>query len=121
MRPRRHDVTRCRAALPGVEAFSLWTEHAFPRHAHDQFGVGVVTSGAQRSWSGIGPVEAEAGDVITVNPGEIHDGRPHGCAARAWRMLYLELPPAPSRRLPVGDAPEAPLPGPPIGVVAPRR
>ena len=33
-------------------------------------------------------MESEAGDVITVNPGEIHDGAPIG-GPRGWRMLYL--------------------------------
>ena len=47
-----------------------------------------MTSGAQRSWSGVGPVEAFAGDMITVNPGEIHDGVPIG-GARGLRMLYF--------------------------------
>ena len=82
-------VAQHRCALAGVEAMTLLTEHAFPRHAHDGFGVGVLTAGAQRSWSGIGWVEAEAGDVITVNPGEMHDGSPIG-RARSWRMLYLD-------------------------------
>lgn len=90
LRAPAHSVIRHRSAQPGVEAFTLATGHAFPRHAHDQFGVGVLCSGAQRSWSGIGSVEATAGDVITVNPGEIHDGRPYGCCARSWRMLYLD-------------------------------
>ena len=31
----------------------------------------------------------EAGDVIMVNPGEIHDGMPVG-GARGWRILYLD-------------------------------
>ncbi|WP_375781517.1 AraC family ligand binding domain-containing protein [Roseococcus suduntuyensis] len=30
------------------------------------------------SSSGRGPVEAGPGDVITVNPGEVHDGAPIG-------------------------------------------
>jgi len=82
-------VAQHRSALPGVEAMTLLTDHAFPRHSHDGFGIGVMTAGAQRSWSGIGPVESTAGDVITVNPGEMHDGTPiHG--ARGWRMLYLD-------------------------------
>lgn len=62
---------------------------SFPRHAHDQFGLGVVMSGSQRSWSGRGQVEAAAGDVITTNPGEMHDGAPGDGQRRAWRMLYL--------------------------------
>src|SRR6185312_17354616 len=41
------------------------------------------------SLSGRGQVEAQSGDVITTNPGEVHDGRPRA-AARAWRMLYFE-------------------------------
>ena len=86
---RTHIVTQHYSALPGVEAMTLLTDHAFPRHSHDGFGIGVMAAGAQRSWSGIGWVEAEAGDVITVNPGEMHDGAPIG-GARAWRMLYLD-------------------------------
>ncbi|MBZ9974103.1 AraC family ligand binding domain-containing protein [Mesorhizobium sp. BR-1-1-10] len=40
--------------------------------------------------SGRGVVEAETGDVITANPGEVHDGAPIGDGGRAWRMLYFE-------------------------------
>ena len=89
MRRRLHAVEQHRSALPGVEAMTLLTAHVFPRHAHDGFGLGLITSGAQRSWSGIGMVEAKAGDVITVNPGEVHDGAPLGDGPRGWRMLYI--------------------------------
>jgi len=41
-------VTQHRSALPGVEAMTLLTDHAFPRHSHDGFGIGVMTAGAQR-------------------------------------------------------------------------
>src|SRR5262249_1034317 len=57
---------------------------------HDQFGIGIMTSGAQRSWSIIGQVESEAGDVIMVNPGEVHDGVPVDGSPRGWRILYLD-------------------------------
>ncbi len=85
-----HRVIQHRSALPGVEAMTLLTDRAFPRHAHDHLGIGVMASGAQRSWSGIGPVESMAGDVITVNPGEMHDGLPVRGEARGWRMLYFD-------------------------------
>lgn len=49
-----------------------------------------MTFGGHRSWSGIGAVEAAAGDVIMVNAGECHDGAPLGGATRGWRMVYLE-------------------------------
>jgi AraC-like DNA-binding protein len=90
MAGKSHRAEQHRSAVPGIEAVALASDCAFPRHAHDQFGIGVLRSGAQRSWSGIGPVEAAAGDIITVNPGEMHDGSPVGGQLRTWRMLYLD-------------------------------
>jgi AraC-like DNA-binding protein len=77
------------SALPGIDAMASETAHVFPRHTHEQFGIGIIYRGAQRSLSGRGVVEAGPGDVITVNPGEVHDGMPIGGAGRAWRILYL--------------------------------
>ncbi|ARQ59239.1 UNVERIFIED_ORG: AraC-like DNA-binding protein [Rhizobium etli] len=78
-----------RSALAGVEAVEAQTHHSFSRHTHEQFGIGLVSSGAQKSRSGRGMVEAAAGDIITVNPNEVHDGAPIG-AARSWRILYFD-------------------------------
>jgi AraC-like DNA-binding protein len=77
--------------MPGIAAVVADSDRSFPRHMHDQFGIGLVERGAQKSLSGRGMVEAEAGHVITVNPGEVHDGIPLGEGGRAWRMLYLDI------------------------------
>ena len=69
---------------------TLVSNHHFPRHSHDQFGLGVIAFGGQRSWSGIGFVNASAGDVITLNPGEMHDGVPLDGKARGWRIIYFD-------------------------------
>lgn len=76
--------------MAGVAAVTADTPRRFMRHSHDQFGLGVILRGAQSSLSGRGMVEARAGDVITVNPGEVHDGAPLGEGGRAWRMLYVD-------------------------------
>jgi AraC-like DNA-binding protein/quercetin dioxygenase-like cupin family protein len=76
--------------IAGVDVVEAATDHRFARHTHEQFGIGLIHQGAQSSLSGRGTVEAEAGDVITVNPGEVHDGAPIGGSGRSWRMLYLE-------------------------------
>jgi AraC-like DNA-binding protein len=78
-----------RSAIAGIEAVTAETGHSFPKHTHDQFGIGVIEAGAQASLSGRGMVEAEAGDVISVNPNEVHDGMPVG-ESRAWSMLYFD-------------------------------
>lgn len=73
----------------GIQAVEALSEHSFPRHSHDQYGIGLIDRGAQRSFSGRGMVEAGAGWTISVNPGELHDGAPIGATPRAWRMLYF--------------------------------
>lgn len=64
---RHHRMIQHRSALCWVEARTLASDRVFPRHSHDQLGVGVIVSGAHRSWSDIGNVEARAGDIIMVN------------------------------------------------------
>ena len=87
---RQHESEQHRSARSGIQATSIYSDRCFPRHAHDEFGVGVLMSGAHRTWSRIGTIEAEAGQVITLNPGEMHDGAPLGDRPRGWRMLYME-------------------------------
>jgi len=83
-------VVMHRCSVAGVQATAADTARSFGRHSHDTFGVGLVWRGAQRSASGRGPVQARAGDIITVNPGEVHDGSPFDERGRGWRMLYLD-------------------------------
>ena len=85
---KRFKLQRCRRS--GIEAVEADTTLAFGRHTHEQFGVGLIERGAHKSASGRGVVEACAGDIITVNPGEVHDGAPIGDGGRAWRILYLD-------------------------------
>lgn len=84
-------VQRLPSALPGLTALALQSQRAYPRHSHDVYGVGLIDAGAQRSASGRGPVEARAGQLISVSPGEVHDGvASDPSLGRRWRMLYLE-------------------------------
>jgi AraC-like DNA-binding protein len=79
-----------KVGLQGIDAMSATTSRAYPRHTHDQYGVGVIDSGGHASLSGRGEVEAGAGKLIFVNPGEVHDGRAIAGRPRSWRMLYFE-------------------------------
>jgi len=90
MRSSIHRAEHHHSSIPGIEPVTLVSNQHFPRHSHDQFGIGVITSGAHRSWSSVGQVTAFAGDVIMLNPGEIHDGVPLGDKTRRWRIIYLE-------------------------------
>lgn len=90
MSPRPFFVQPLACIQTGIEAMVADTSCTFDRHTHDNFGIGLIHRGAQKSLSGRGLVEASPGDVITVNPGEVHDGTPLDDGGRAWRMLYLQ-------------------------------
>lgn len=79
-----------KSALSRIELVEADSSQSFARHTHEQFGIGVILRGAQASASGRGKVEAGAGDLITVNPGEVHDGVPIGDHGRHWRMAYFD-------------------------------
>jgi AraC-like DNA-binding protein len=87
--PAHHSLVLA-APWPGVHGTVTDSVRAFGRHWHATYGLGRLERGAQRSASGRGPVEAGPGDLITTNPGEVHDGRPIDGAARRWRMVYLD-------------------------------
>jgi AraC-like DNA-binding protein len=89
---KKGEFTILRCSAFGVNAVESNTRHVFPRHTHEQYGIGVIKHGAQKSYSGRGMVEAGPGDAITVNPGEVHDGAPIGDAGRSWQMLYFDPP-----------------------------
>jgi AraC-like DNA-binding protein len=76
--------------IVGIEPMTASTARAYPRHTHDQYGVGLVDAGGHASWSGRGQVEAGPGSFICTNAGEVHDGRAVGRGPRAWRILYLD-------------------------------
>lgn len=89
MRARTDEFRLLPTGQPGLSAVLARSAHSFPRHTHDEFGIGLIARGGQMSASGRGQVTAGAGDVITVNPGEVHDGEPLRGEAREWHMLYL--------------------------------
>jgi AraC-like DNA-binding protein len=85
-----HSVQFHKTCVTGLDAMSADSTRSFPRHTHDQYGIGVMIRGVQASASDARQVEAGPGNLIFVNPGEVHDGHARGGTSRAWRMLYLD-------------------------------
>ena len=90
VKPKHGSFKQLPVGIRGAHAVVADSAMAFCRHTHEQFGIGLMERGGHRSSSGRGVVEAGPGDVITVNPAEVHDGAPIGSTGRSWRMLYLE-------------------------------
>jgi AraC-like DNA-binding protein len=90
MRGMREYIQFHKFPIAGINPMTAATSRSFPRHIHDQYGVGVVDAGGHSSWSGRGQVEAGPRSFICVNPGEVHDGHAVGEQSRRWRMFYFD-------------------------------
>ena len=77
-------------AWPGVFATDIESTRHFERHSHDCFGFGYLHEGAQRWLSGRGTVRGYPGQIISTNPGEVHDGAPFGGPSRRWRIIHVD-------------------------------
>jgi AraC-like DNA-binding protein len=88
--PPDHRCHVCASPWGGVHSTHIESARHYGKHWHATYGLGLLEQGAHRSASGRGRVDAYAGDLITVNPGEVHDGGPLGGPSRRWRIVYLE-------------------------------
>jgi AraC-like DNA-binding protein len=80
-----------RTLRPGVVRVDAnLTDFAFPQHFHEHVCLGLMHDGAYSSRYGLRRYAVQAGDVIFVAPGEVHDGRPLGMQGRAYSMLEIE-------------------------------
>jgi AraC-like DNA-binding protein len=65
-----------------------YTRQRFAPHAHDEYVVGVVETGAARTMFRGGEDVHAVGSVITIAPGEVHTGAPATEAGWSYRILY---------------------------------
>jgi AraC-like DNA-binding protein len=84
-----HQIEYRSTSVPGIETMCATTDRSFPRHTHDQYGLGIMEIGGHRSCTGRRVVTASPGSLIFVNPGEVHDGHSIDRAVRSWRMIYF--------------------------------
>lgn len=79
--------------LDNLEALSaLFYDHAFGRHYHEGYAIGVILEGSETYQCGKKINIAPKGSIVVVNPGEIHNG--HASDKKTgWRyfMIYPEL------------------------------
>lgn len=77
-------------ALAGITLMKAhFTEHAFERHSHETYSVGVTLSGVQTFHCGGSLHASLPGDVILFNPDEAHDGQRGTQEGFGYAMLYV--------------------------------
>jgi len=77
--------------LPGVTLMRAhFTDHAFERHSHAEFGIGLTYGGVQTFHCGGTIQTSTPGNVIFLNPDQAHDGLPGIDGGYDYGMLYID-------------------------------
>ncbi len=80
------------STLPELLVFQAnYQKFQFARHFHDEFALGLMESGVQKIFCHGRDYFAPAGSLITVNPGDIHDGCSANGAGYKYRILYIPV------------------------------
>jgi AraC-like DNA-binding protein len=77
-----------RAGVLRVDAYLQ--DFSFPAHSHEHVCIGLMHRGEYSSRYGLRRHCPQPGDVIFVNPGDLHDGRPSGRHGRVYSMLEVD-------------------------------
>ncbi|ALG71789.1 AraC family transcriptional regulator [Azospirillum thiophilum] len=76
------------ARFDGMECLNArFQRHSYAPHMHDTYVVGVITAGTELFRCAGVDLAAHAGQVVALNPGILHDGRPADDGF-AYRMFY---------------------------------
>lgn len=79
------------AGLPGVTLMRAhFTHHAFERHSHAEYGIGLTYGGVQTFHCQGALQTSVPGDVIFLNPDQAHDGLPGIAGSYHYGMLYVD-------------------------------
>jgi AraC-like DNA-binding protein len=66
-----------------------YVRQRFAPHLHDTYAIGVMESGAARCKARGTESTHAPGDLITIEPGEVHTGEPLTTEGWSYRMLYI--------------------------------
>jgi AraC-like DNA-binding protein len=74
-------------SLPDV-LHARFVQHAYSRHTHDEYVVGIIEAGVQRLDLERGLHYSPAGSIVLINPGESHTGGPGLPDGYVYRTFY---------------------------------
>jgi AraC-like DNA-binding protein len=79
-------------ALQNLEVLQArYITHAFSRHTHEGYAIGVIEAGVETfSYRG-SQHRAAAGSLVIIHPGEVHTGQAGAPDGWVYRMLYPEV------------------------------
>ncbi len=89
--------------------FSLYRQHAFEKHVHDTYSIGLIRHGQTRFLHEKSAFRIGEGDIALINPGEVHACNPQPDSQLMYYMLYIEAPFLQSLAAQMNGRPQNPL------------
>ncbi len=65
--------------------------HVYPRHTHEGYVIGIIERGAEMFYYQNEIHVASAGNIVFINPGEVHTGEAASDAGWSYRTLYPDI------------------------------
>ena len=65
-----------------------YVTHAFARHTHEGYAIGVIDAGVEAFAYRGSTYQATAGSIVVIHPGEVHTGQAGIPSGWSYRMLY---------------------------------
>ncbi|MFC1892109.1 helix-turn-helix domain-containing protein [Thermodesulfobacteriota bacterium] len=76
--------------LYGISLYKAQVRNfAFNMHSHDEFAIGIIEQGAQNIYYRGKTHLAPFGAIVTINPGEVHNGQPATKQGYQYRSAYI--------------------------------
>jgi AraC-like DNA-binding protein len=76
--------------IPHLECFRVVRfVHEYPRHSHSTWSIGVVDDGTGGIWYKGSNERGGPGEIIAINPGDVHTGYPLRRSGISYSMLYI--------------------------------
>ncbi|MGB1289003.1 MAG: helix-turn-helix domain-containing protein, partial [Aggregatilineales bacterium] len=71
--------------------YAHYIQHTFAKHFHDTYAIGVIVHGRYEFFHISGVQHISNGEIVTINPGEVHSGHTLDNHGWEYRMIYPGL------------------------------
>lgn len=89
LRPR--EVARHWRAADGIDMFEAdYKNFSFPKHSHDYYAFGTILNGAERFMSRGTNYVAARGQLLMMNPMQVHDGGPASDDGYQYQIMFID-------------------------------
>ena len=89
--PGRHrEIARHWRAADGIDLFEAdYKRFSFPKHSHDYYAFGTILNGAEQFMTGGTNYVAKRGQLLMMNPMQVHDGGPACDDGYQYQIMFI--------------------------------